>query len=164
MSEFLIGVLRIAYLAVLWAFILLAVNVIRTDIFGHSVARGAEGHVGTPAAASTGRRRHRLGRRKADRPATLQIMSGDQAGLEIPLIDTIVIGRGGGSTLVIEDDYASTEHAEISQGFDGLWFVEDLTSTNGTYVNGQNIEELTRLDVDDEVRIGRTVMVVRGQR
>ncbi|MEA5634456.1 MAG: FHA domain-containing protein, partial [Cutibacterium granulosum] len=59
---------------------------------------------------------------------------------------------------------ASTEHAEISQGFDGLWFVEDLTSTNGTYVNGQNIEELTRLDVDDEVRIGRTVMVVRGQR
>ena len=43
MSEFLIGVLRIAYLAVLWAFILLAVNVIRTDIFGHSVARGAEG-------------------------------------------------------------------------------------------------------------------------
>ena len=154
MSEFLIGVLRIAYLAVLWAFILLAVNVIRTDIFGHSVARGAEGHVGTPATDSTGRRRHRLGRRKADRPATLQIMSGDQAGLEIPLIDTIVIGRGGGST----------EHAEISQGFDGLWFVEDLTSTNGTYVNGQNIEELTRLDVDDEVRIGRTVMVVRGQR
>ena len=137
MSEFLIGVLRIAYLAVLWAFILLAVNVIRTDIFGHSVARGAEGHVGTPATDSTGRRRHRLGRRKADRPATLQIMSGDQA---------------------------STEHAEISQGFDGLWFVEDLTSTNGTYVNGQNIEELTRLDVDDEVRIGRTVMVVRGQR
>ncbi|MEA5634939.1 MAG: FHA domain-containing protein [Cutibacterium granulosum] len=164
MSEFLIGVLRIAYLAVLWAFILLAVNVIRTDIFGHSVARGAEGHVGTPATVSTGRRRHRLGHRKADRPATLQIMSGDQAGLEIPLIDTIVIGRGGGSTLVIEDDYASTEHAEISQGFDGLWFVEDLTSTNGTYVNGQNIEELTRLDVDDEVRIGRTVMVVRGQR
>ena len=39
MSEFLIGVLRIAYLAVLWAFILLAVNVIRTDIFGHSTAR-----------------------------------------------------------------------------------------------------------------------------
>ena len=42
MSEFLIGVLRIAYLAVLWAFILLAVNVIRTDIFGHSVARGTD--------------------------------------------------------------------------------------------------------------------------
>ena len=41
---------------------------------------------------------------------------------------------------------------------------DSLTSTNGTYVNGQNIEELTRLDVDDEVRIGRTVMVVRGQR
>ena len=113
-SEFLVTLLRIAYLAVLWIFILLVTNVIRTDIYGHRVPRNAE------AAADC--------------------------------------------TLPIDDDYASTRHAEFSPGIDGAWFVEDLASTNGTHVNGERIENPTRLSVGDEVRIGRTVMTVTGGR
>ena len=63
-----------------------------------------------------------------------------------------------------DDDYASTRHAEFSPGIDGTWFVEDLASTNGTHVNGERIENPTRLSVGDEVRIGRTVMTVTGGR
>ena len=78
--------------------------------------------------------------------------------------DGVTVGRGNDCTLPIDDDYASTHHAEFSPGIDGAWFVEDLASTNGTHVNGERIENPTRLSVGDEVRIGRTTMTVTGRR
>lgn len=168
MSEFLVSVLRIAYLALLWVFILFVANVIRTDIVGRRVPRtvgsaplGGATSEG-PGASDTPR--SRLGRRRTPQPQALEIISGQRAGTTIPLDGRIVVGRGGDSTVPIDDDYASTQHAAFSQGVDGVWFVEDLLSTNGTYVNGQHIEEPTRLEVGDEVRIGRTVMTVTGGR
>ncbi|WP_130866426.1 FHA domain-containing protein FhaB/FipA [Acidipropionibacterium timonense] len=156
MSEFLVAVLRIAYLAVLWIFILVIGNTIRSDIFGHRVARAAAPG-GAPAPS------RRSGRGRPEEPRTLRVISGSRAGLVVPLEGRIIVGRGGDATIVIDDDYASTHHAELTQGVDGAWFVEDLASTNGTYVNGTAIEEPTRLGVGDEVRIGRTVMVMTGR-
>ncbi len=159
MSEFLVAILRIAYLALLWVFILLVGNTVRTDMFGRRVATR------NGSAGATGASTPRSGRRRArhePQPGQLRILSGSRAGQLIPLADRILVGRGGDSNLPIEDDYASTHHAEFTQGVDGAWFVEDLRSTNGTYVNGERIEELTRLGIGDEVRIGRTTMAVEA--
>lgn len=163
MSEFLVAVLRIAFLALLWIFILLIGRTVGTDMFGRRVSTRTGAPIGGSAARED--RRGRKERRRARRdpvPGALRIISGARAGLVIPLTDRILVGRGGDSNLPIEDDYASTHHAEFTQGIDGVWFVEDLRSTNGTYVNGQRIEEPTRLSIGDEVRIGRTTIVVEA--
>ncbi|MDO4412692.1 FHA domain-containing protein [Cutibacterium sp.] len=165
MSGFLVALLRIVYLAVLWIFILLVTNVIRTDIYGHRVPRNAE-----VAAVGSGRRGKGRKARKTRRrdvapiPSGLQVISGNKVGTYVPLANGVTVGRGNDCTLPIDDDYASTHHAEFSQGIDGAWFVEDLASTNGTHVNGERIENPTRLSVGDEVRVGRTVLTVTGGR
>ncbi|WCC80111.1 FHA domain-containing protein [Cutibacterium equinum] len=165
MSEFLVAVLRIAYLAVLWIFILLVTNVIRTDIYGHRVPRNAETVAVAPRQRHKGRKSRKARRREvAAAPSGLQVISGTRAGTYVPLANGVTVGRGNDCTLPIDDDYASTRHAEFSPGIDGAWFVEDLASTNGTHVNGERIENPTRLSVGDEVRIGRTVMTVTGGR
>jgi len=160
-SEFLVAVLRIAYLALLWVLILFLARTVRTDMFGRRVVA----RTGAPASEASPPKAHRKARRGAGRepiPGALRIISGSRAGLVIQMSDRILVGRGGDSNLPIEDDYASTHHAEFTQGIDGAWFIEDLRSTNGTYVNGQRIEEPTRLSIGDEVRIGRTTMSVEA--
>lgn len=160
MSEFLVTLLRISYLALLWVFILLITNVIRTDIYGHRVPRNG----GAVESGRRGKGRKARRREPAPLPTGVQVISGSRAGTYIPLANTVTVGRGNDCTLPIDDDYASTHHAEFSPGIDGAWFVEDLASTNGTHVNGERIEHPTRLSVGDEVRIGRTIMTVTGGR
>ena len=117
MSEFLVTLLRIAYLAILWIFILFVTNVIRTDIYGHRVPRNAG-----EAAVETGRRskgRRTRRREPAPIPTGLQVISGSRAGTFVPLANGVTVGRGNDCTLPIDDDYASTHLAEFSPGIDG---------------------------------------------
>jgi len=67
------------------------------------------------------------------------------------------VGREGG--LVIDDEFASNRHARF-QVARGRWYVEDLGSTNGTWLNGRRIQAAQRLKKGDKVRIGHTVMTV----
>jgi pSer/pThr/pTyr-binding forkhead associated (FHA) protein len=67
------------------------------------------------------------------------------------------VGRQG--TLPVSDDHASSHHA-LFQPAHGAWFVEDLDSTNGTWLNGRRIYSAQRLKKGDKVRVGRTVIVV----
>jgi pSer/pThr/pTyr-binding forkhead associated (FHA) protein len=66
-------------------------------------------------------------------------------------------GRQG--TLPINDEHASGQHA-LFQFAHGLWYVEDLNSTNGTWLNGRRIFSSQRLKKGDKVKIGRTVVTV----
>jgi pSer/pThr/pTyr-binding forkhead associated (FHA) protein len=66
-------------------------------------------------------------------------------------------GRQG--TLAISDEFASSRHARF-QIAHGLWYVEDLGSTNGTWLNGRRIRAPQRLKKGDKIRIGHTVMIV----
>jgi pSer/pThr/pTyr-binding forkhead associated (FHA) protein len=72
----------------------------------------------------------------------------------------ILIGRAPECTLVLEDDYASGRHARFSLQ-SGVWMLEDLGSTNGTYLGRTKVESPTVVDPDTPVRIGRTVLELR---
>jgi pSer/pThr/pTyr-binding forkhead associated (FHA) protein len=81
-----------------------------------------------------------------------------QAGDETRIFRTeFTAGRQG--SLVINDEHASSHHALFLSAH-GLWYVEDLGSTNGTWLNGRRIVAAQRLKKGDKVKIGRTVVVV----
>lgn len=151
-SELIVGALKIAFLAVMWAFVLFAANVIRTDMFGRQVATApTEASLEHPARP----RKKRLSRHA---PTALVVIEGRQAGLSIPLTGVVGLGRAADSALNIDDDYASTRHAQITMDDDGQWWLEDLTSTNGTSVNTVRVTVPTQVSTGDTIRIGRTVM------
>jgi pSer/pThr/pTyr-binding forkhead associated (FHA) protein len=72
----------------------------------------------------------------------------------------VTLGRGGQNDLVLDgDEFASARHARIEVRRDGVW-VQDLDSTNGTYVNGSRVVGAQRLDPGDVLRVGETDLVV----
>ncbi len=153
MSELLVLALKLAFLALLWLFVLFATNVIRTDLFGRRVPVAAE-------AAKVEPPRERKKRKPRKLPTTLRIAEGRQAGLTMPLGEMLKIGRSDDCQLVLDDDYVSTRHARIYASDDGF-LVEDLGSTNGTFLNDQRISTPTPFTLSDTLRIGRTKMVVQ---
>lgn len=156
MSELLVAALKIGFLVLLWLFVLLAANVIRTDLFGHAVAPADVPQTINEKPTTTPRRRNK--RRAKGRPRALMIAEGRQLGLEIPLDTDVTIGRSADSTLILDDDYCSTNHAAVRHDSTGGFYVEDLGSTNGTHINGTRITTPTAMGLGDELRIGRTIM------
>ncbi|CAN5811254.1 FHA domain-containing protein [soil metagenome] len=76
------------------------------------------------------------------------------AGASIPLDAVNTIGRDANNSIVIDDSFASAEHALLT--FRGrAWYVEDRGSTNGTWLNGQRVESYLPLGYGDEVQIGQ---------
>lgn len=95
--------------------------------------------------------------KKAELPrARVVIISGDQAGAAYPLKDTVSIGRADSCTIVLKDAKTSRQHAQIQQHGEEFIIV-DLSSSNGTFVNGQRIDEHV-LQNNDEVQIGDYIL------
>ena len=90
----------------------------------------------------------------------LEIVEGDDAGRQTPLEGSIEIGREGSTGLALDDEQASRRHARVTAQGDGAT-VEDLGSTNGTYLNGQPIEGPRTLRPGDRLRVGLTVFELR---
>jgi pSer/pThr/pTyr-binding forkhead associated (FHA) protein len=90
----------------------------------------------------------------------LEIVEGDDAGRQTPLEGSIEIGREGSTGLAIDDEQASRRHARVTAQGDQVT-VEDLGSTNGTYLNGQPIEGQRTLRPGDRLRVGLTVFELR---
>ena len=90
----------------------------------------------------------------------LGIIEGGEPGRQVELVDSVELGRDASASVTIEDDQVSRRHARISvQG--GQAAVEDLGSTNGTYVNDQPIAGQRPLQAGDKIRIGGTVLELR---
>lgn len=91
-------------------------------------------------------------------PARLQVTDGPLRGTSIPLgASAVVLGRAPSCTVPLQDDYSSSRHARIYP-HEGAWWVEDLGSTNGTFVDGERIDAPTVLNPGKAVRIGQTVL------
>ena len=155
MSEIALTVIKVLFLALLWVFIASAVSVIRSDLFGRTVPLpnqpGAQELEQPPPPP-------KKTKRTRGAPRVLTITQGSQAGQSANLADgVILIGRGADAQLNLDDDYVSTRHARVVSGDNGI-YVEDLGSTNGSYVNGQRITGPTTITLSDTVRIGRTTM------
>jgi hypothetical protein len=179
-SELTLLVLRVAFLALLWIFVFAVVYALRSDLFGGRVRRleqqpgaaaapvaplyappAVQTLPSTPVTPGSGVRLpapvHDDGP-----PTRLVITSGGKAGLEIPLgNEPLTIGRASDSGLQIRDDYTSTHHARLLLWGDD-WVIQDLDSTNGTFVDGRRIDTPTQVPVGVPVKVGATTFELRG--
>ena len=158
MNTLTLTLIRVAFLAVLWLFVIAAIGVVRTDMFGAAakVRRGRSQQ--SPQAP---RQPPRQARSSRGSPRYLIVTGGALSGMTINLTDQqITMGRANDATLVLNDDYASTRHARIFPQ-DGQWIVEDLGSTNGTYLDRQKVTRPTPVPAGVPIRIGKTVLELR---
>jgi pSer/pThr/pTyr-binding forkhead associated (FHA) protein len=155
MSEIALLIIKVVFLALLWLFILSVVSVIRSDLFGRTVRTSDQPH---PQELEAPPPPPRKVKRQRGQPRVFTISQGSQAGLSADLGGgVIMIGRGADCQLILDDDYVSTRHARVIGTPDGI-YIEDLGSTNGTYVNGQRITAPTTITLADTVRIGKTML------
>ena len=157
MSELTLFLIRVAYLAILWIFVLSAISVIRSDMFGARVPETARGAAPAPPA-----RKGRASKKpRRGSPTHLIVVEGENPGTRAELADApLLIGRGSDAAIKLDDDYVSTRHARIAASGDE-WFVEDLGSTNGTYVGPVRITQPTTIGLGVQVRVGKTILELR---
>jgi pSer/pThr/pTyr-binding forkhead associated (FHA) protein len=151
MSELTLTLIKIGFLALLWLFVLSSVSVIRSDLFGERVEQAPSNK---PAKRST---KQKQPKKRRGAPSQLVISEGVNAGVTVPLEgDPILLGRGADATIRLDDDYVSTRHARfVPHGED--WYIEDLGSTNGTYIGSQRITAPMVVSIGVQVRLGKTI-------
>jgi pSer/pThr/pTyr-binding forkhead associated (FHA) protein len=162
MTELSLTIIRVAFLAVLWLFVIAAIGVVRTDLLGGPSTTTRRGRMrqAQTQAPRPGRpaRPPRPGRGS---PRVLVVTAGALKGTSLDLAQQqITLGRANDATLVLNDDYASSRHARIFPQ-DGQWIVEDLGSTNGTYLDRQKVTRPMPVPLGVPIRIGKTVLELR---
>ena len=161
MNALTLTLIRVAFLAVLWLFVIAAIGVVRTDLLGTVATKMRRGRNQMPPMQQPQPRPPRPVKPGRGTPRFLVVTEGALSGVSIDLTDQqVTMGRANDATLVLNDDYASTYHARIFPQ-DGQWFVEDLGSTNGTYLDRQKVIRPTPVPVGVPIRIGKTVLELR---
>lgn len=165
MPEIVFFAVKIGFLALLWLAVLFVVLAVRSDLFG---SRPARVEVPRSPRASRAQRPSRAdrggrgGRGQLRRASTLLVTEGALTGTRVTLgAAPITIGRAEDSTLVLADDYVSTRHARFSPRGE-QWLVEDVGSTNGTYLDRAKVSGPTLVPLGTPVRIGKTTVELRA--
>ena len=160
MNELSLTIIRVAFLAVLWLFVIAAIGVVRTDLLGGPSTTARRGKA-RQAQAPRQARPARPARAGRGSPRVLVVTAGALKGTSLDLSQQqITLGRANDATLVLNDDYASSRHARIFPQ-DGQWIVEDLGSTNGTYLDRQKVTRPMPVPLGVPIRIGKTVLELR---
>ncbi|KUG57653.1 MULTISPECIES: FHA domain-containing protein FhaB/FipA [Kocuria] len=165
MSELTVTLLRFGFLALLWIFIFSIVASQGRDLAvggklpavltrSRGGRRETAAEPAPPAAGPAGGQR--------SRPQTLVVVDGPLRGRSYPLGNApVLLGRSPEATVPLGDDYASGRHARLfPQG--SRWFLEDLGSTNGTFVGQQRLSRAVPLDPGTPFRVGKTVLELRS--
>ena len=184
MDELTLLLLRLGFLALLWIFVFSIVYALRSDLFGNRARReidagsaAAPSPSATPAPVmappqATVTERLAAQRRSPSTPPPLSngaptrasrlvITEGPKEGLEVELpSEQLTIGRSSESGLVIRDDYTSTHHAKLMLWND-RWVIQDLDSTNGTFLDGQRVTVPVEVPLNTTVKIGTTSFELR---
>lgn len=150
MPPLVLTILKVVFVALLYLFIARAVRVIYLDLVGPRVPR-ASAQQSVPASP----------RKRRGLPKSLVVTEGEGGARTYPMTaEPLSIGRADACQVVLADTYASQMHARIFPK-DGSWFVEDLGSTNGTYLNRAKVTSPSEIGPGDEIRIGKTTLEVR---
>ena len=163
MSELTLFLIRIAYLAILWIFVLSAISVIRSDMFGARV--DSAGGLSRAEQKAAQKASQKQGKKPAKpprgTPSKVVVVDGPSSGASAALDgDPVLIGRGADAAIRLDDDYVSTRHARIGSS-GGTFYVEDLGSTNGTYIGTQRITQATAIQLGSRVRVGKTTLELK---
>jgi pSer/pThr/pTyr-binding forkhead associated (FHA) protein len=157
--------LRAVVLILLWGFVVAAVVAVRNDIFGAKPKKVRPPKPARPAPApkppaATAPKRSRASSRAT--PTRLAVVGGPKQGTSVALSSLpVTIGRAKDSTVVIDDDYASTNHARLVPS-GKTWMLEDLGSTNGTLLGSSKVTAPVAVKVGDRITIGRSVLEVQA--
>ncbi|HVM13222.1 MAG TPA: FHA domain-containing protein [Egibacteraceae bacterium] len=149
MPDPLLTILKFCFLAILYLFFLRVLRAVWAEVHTPTVA-AAPAPVRGPVRAS-------LGSNKP--PGRLRVLEPpERRGRTYELGEELTVGRAGGCQVALEDDnYASQLHARLFRR-DGQFYVEDLGSTNGTYVNRKKVTAPIAIRKGDRLQIGKTVM------
>ncbi|VXB85789.1 Forkhead associated (FHA) domain, binds pSer, pThr, pTyr [Microbacterium sp. 8M] len=170
MSELTLLLLRIGFLVLMWFFVFAVVYSLRADLFGVRVRKMPEAAAASAPAkpAAPPVKPKAAPRSRPGGPATtstvskLVITSGPKAGLEVPLgSEPMSIGRSSESGLVIRDDYTSSHHARLMLWGD-QWMLQDLDSTNGTFLDGERVGAPVAVPVGAPIKVGATTFELRA--
>lgn len=167
MRELPLALLRLGVLALLWLFVLAALRVIRKDLFDRATPATplpAPGQPATRAARRAARRAAATGPDRPPRPESapkLVVTSGPLAGTTVGLTaGPVTFGRADSCTVVLSDDFVSNQHARLFPAGGG-WLLEDLGSTNGTFLAERKVTDPTPVPLGAPIRLGRTVLELR---
>lgn len=151
MPQIVLTTLKYLFLALLYLFLARAIRVIYLDLVGPRVPKPP------PPRPVPGE----MPKKKRPAPKSILVTEGEGASRTFPLDDAaLTIGRSDGCEITLTDNYASSFHARIFPQ-ESSWFVEDLGSTNGTYLNRVKLTAPAPLSAGDEIRIGKTTLEAR---
>ena len=158
MSDQLLTFLKLIFLAVLYLFFLRVLRAVWVELREPKPAAvPAAAETATVDAASSGSR----SRRRRGGEKLVVVDPATRRGEEFPLGEEVTVGRAGGCGVPIPDDtFVSQVHARVFRR-DGDLYVEDLGSTNGTYLNKRKITTAAAMRKGDKLQIGKTTMEVR---
>ena len=151
-------IVKAAFLVVLYLFVARAVRAVLLDVYGPRASRppGRRRQRGTRSSSPATPRPARTARR-LPRQLVVHDLDGTRS---VPLGDSVTIGRAASCDLVVADKYVSNVHARIFAE-DGTYWLEDLGSTNGTYVNRGKVSVPVAIGPGDEVRVGKATLELR---
>ena len=152
MPDTLLTILKFCFLALLYLFFMRVLRAVWAEMKNPPPAAAAS----APAPASAPARNWGGGARGAG--ARLRVIEpADTKGQTYELADELTVGRAGGCQITLDDTFVSQLHARVFRR-DGQLFVEDLGSTNGTFLNRKKITAPVSMRKGDRLQIGKTVM------